>query len=397
MKVALICKECGSKFMLEESAAKCTTKCPICAAPLSESDIVRTNEDVTLDGVGQGNAADDCTHVAPLVQQTQVDAEPVVDNHNPADDFEISVGKLKKYKGAGGEVVIPKGVFAIEPKAFFNCKSITSLVVTDGVRTIGDKAFFGCDNLTEVTLPDSVTVIGEGVFIGLKLQKINVDARNKTYCSVDGDLYTKDKKTLVQACAGKSAATVMLPAETRRVGAYAFFDCRNLQKIILPESVVEIGAHAFYNCIRLQQIDNSAGLRVIGEGAFAWCKKLCDYTIPEGCLEIGVKAFEHCVNLERVFISASVVKIGMGAFLDCLSLEKACFALRSGWFAQGESVSQTILSNEKKAAKLLRETYVGMTWTFGTNDPNKGTLGKGSSKKSSSFNNDLRDFIGKSL
>jgi hypothetical protein len=200
---------------------------------------------------------------------------------------------------------------------------------------------------------------------------------------------------VLQVCAGKSLSTMMLPAETKKIAPYAFFDCRNLQKIILPEAVQEIGAHAFYNCLKLHQIDNSSGLRSIGVGAFAWCKKLCEFTVPENCSLIEEKAFEHCSCLEQVFISSGVTKIGIGAFMDCVSLEKVCFAIRNGWYADGESVSQTILSNEKKAAKLLRETYVGMTWTFGKNIGKKD--GKSAAKKESAFNNDLRDLVGKSF
>lgn len=401
MKVAVFCKECNSKLMLDEALVETIEKCPVCGASFrsgapavagTSTESKNTCSGVVVEWSANG---DDCGHVAPLVQEMQVDAEPVVDNNNPNDDFEIVLGRLRKYKGAGGNVTIPKNVVAIDAKAFFNCKTIQKLIVSDGVRTIGDKAFFGCDSLVEVSIPDSVTSIGEGVFIGSKLQGINVDERNRTYCSIDGDLYTKDKTTLLQVCAGKSTAAMMLPAGVKKIAPYAFFDCKNLQKIILPESVQEIGAHAFYNCLKLHQIDNSSGLRTIGVGAFAWCKKLCEFTVPENCTIIEEKAFEHCSCLEHVFISSGVTKIGVGAFLDCISLQKACFAIRGGWFADGESVSQTILSNEKKAAKLLRETYVGMTWTYGKNVSKK--EGRASAKKESIFGNDLRELVGRNL
>lgn len=381
MKVVVFCKECNSKLMLEESVAETIEKCPVCGAAFRGGGAPQPAQ----------NGGVECTHEAPLVKETKVDAAPVVDNNNPNDDFDILLGRLRKYKGAGGNVVIPRGVFSIDPKAFFNCKSIQTLVVQEGVQKIGEKAFFGCDNLVEVSLPSSVTIIGEGAFIGSKLQGISVDSRNKTYCSIDGDLYTKDKMTIVQSCAGKATACVMLPAETKKIAPYAFFDCRNLQKIILPEGVNEIGAHAFYNCLRLQQIDNSMKLRSIGEGAFAWCKKLMEFTVPDACQTIGAKAFEHCSNLEHVFISAGVNSIGIGAFLDCISLDKACFALRGSWFVDGESVSQTLLSNDKKAARLLRETFVGMTWTYGETASKKG---KASGSKESAFERDLRNLVG---
>ena len=391
MKVVVFCKGCDSKLMLEESVAETIEKCPICGASFRSAATVQSADHAEH---SHDCGSVDCSHVAPLVQETQVETAPVEDNNNPNDDFDIVFGRLRKYKGAGGNVVIPRGVFSIDAKAFFNCKTIQTLVIPEGVQKIGDKAFFGCDALVEVALPASVTSIGEAAFIGSKLQGISVDSRNKAYCSLDGDLYTKDKSVIVQACAGKTGASVMLPSGVRKIGPYAFFDCRNLQKIIMPETVREIGAHAFYNCLRLHDIDHSMALREIGDGAFAWCKKLCEFTVPESCHTIGEKAFEHCANLEHVFISSGVVQIGVGAFLECISLQKACFALRGGWFADGESIAQTMLSNDKKAAKLLRETFVGMTWTYGKDVSRKTRDNAG---RENAFASDLRELLGKKL
>ena len=40
------------------------------------------------------------------------------------EDFIIVGGMLKKYNGAGGDVVIPEGVTEIGDNAFFGCTSI---------------------------------------------------------------------------------------------------------------------------------------------------------------------------------------------------------------------------------------------------------------------------------
>ena len=48
--------------------------------------------------------------------------------------------------------------------AFYNCYSLTSVVIPDSVTSISSGAFSSCDSLTNVTIPDSVTSIGDWAF-----------------------------------------------------------------------------------------------------------------------------------------------------------------------------------------------------------------------------------------
>ena len=59
-------------------------------------------------------------------------------------DFVIKKNILTKYKGAGGNVIIPDGVTGIGDSAFFRCDNLTSVTIPDGVTSIGDSAFFLC-------------------------------------------------------------------------------------------------------------------------------------------------------------------------------------------------------------------------------------------------------------
>ena len=58
-----------------------------------------------------------------------------------AKDFLIKNGVLKKYKGDGGDVIVPEGVFAIGDNAFKDCEDLVSVVLPAGVTVIGDRAF----------------------------------------------------------------------------------------------------------------------------------------------------------------------------------------------------------------------------------------------------------------
>ena len=63
-------------------------------------------------------------------------------------------------------LVIPDGVEKINPYAFKECASLTSVTIGNSVKWIGDSAFGWCSKLTSVTIGNSVTSIGEYAFCG---------------------------------------------------------------------------------------------------------------------------------------------------------------------------------------------------------------------------------------
>ncbi len=66
-------------------------------------------------------------------------------------DFEVSPdGVLAKYRGAGGDVVIPEGVTGIGDYAFSFCESMTGVTIPDSVTSIGKSAFSMCKALKDV-------------------------------------------------------------------------------------------------------------------------------------------------------------------------------------------------------------------------------------------------------
>ena len=81
-------------------------------------------------------------------------------------DFEMSDdGYFVKYRGEGGDVVIPQGAFLIGNSAFEGCVGLKSVKIPSSVKIICKDAFKDCVNLEEVEMPLSM----------LKLIMPNVD------------------------------------------------------------------------------------------------------------------------------------------------------------------------------------------------------------------------------
>ena len=128
-------------------------------------------------------------------------------------------------------------------------------LIPDSVTNIGEGAFSGCYALEGVVIPANVTSIGAGPFFGCaELESIAVDANNQNYCSFNGDLYTKDKTSLVQYSTGKKNLTFEVPESVINIGDYAFRESEYISRIIIPKSTTYIGKAAFKDCNNLTDV-----------------------------------------------------------------------------------------------------------------------------------------------
>ena len=123
-------------------------------------------------------------------------------------------------------VTIPTGITSIgggmQISAFSNCKKLTNIEIPDSVKTIGyyafsectslasitfsensqltkidSSAFSGCTSLTSIKIPAGVTDISGSAFADSGIVTIDVEEANTVYCSIDGIVYSKDTKTLM--------------------------------------------------------------------------------------------------------------------------------------------------------------------------------------------------------
>ena len=105
------------------------------------------------------------------------------------DEFGVKYSKdwkrlLKAPSRLKGEYSIRKGVKVIGDRAFYACKSLTSINIPNSVTYIGNHAFRGCKTLTCINIPNSVTNIGNEAFSGC-IYNHRTTKTNQKYPSVN--------------------------------------------------------------------------------------------------------------------------------------------------------------------------------------------------------------------
>ncbi len=249
------------------------------------------------------------------------------------------------------EFAVPDGVKKIENCAFGDGRSLVRITLPNSVTELCIDVFAYCVNLEYANIPDSVTVLSDGVFVGCSsITNISVGGNNTLYSSIDGHLYSKDGKTLIQFAGGKAKTNsgfvvpdgvehiatkafmgaeylqyVTLPDGVKSIGSYAFRAAWRLRSINIPEGVTSIGKYAFYNCVHLKNISIPDSVTSIGEYVFQGCGEIQNVTIGNGVTSIPNYAFRNCYAITSVTLGNSVKSIGVEAFNGCSKLTGISF------------------------------------------------------------------------
>lgn len=309
-------------------------------------------------------------------------------------------------------IVLPNSVKTIGNGAFFACALLSDVQLGNGLTRIETGAFTLCPSLESIVLPDSLTVIdnsafamtglstikigagltdiGASAFTGCPLTLIDVSSSNEKYSALDGNLYTKDGKTLIQYAIGKTDTSFTVPNTVKHIESSAFAYAQYLVTVTISDGVETIGDDALAYCSALTTVNISSTVNEIsdtafyqsgaltsiqvseynatyatidgnlyskdqtvlvqyaigknetsfivpstvekiGKLAFAYATKLESVSLPAGLKDIDSSAFINCTSLSSIKIPASVKHIGASAFAGCTSLQSATFENIQGW------------------------------------------------------------------
>lgn len=252
-----------------------------------------------------------------------------------------------------GDIVIPKtievnnetyAVVSICGSAFYECFTLTSVVIPEGIETIGNDSFFRCSSLKSITIPSSVTTIGSQAFACCK----NIESLilEEGLISI-GDNAFRECKSIKSVIIPNSVTTIKWSAFSQcqmenltigsgitdvELGTFGspekvtfrcanikswFYECESLKEVIIDEGVTSIGGGAlgaFFGCNNLLSVTIGNSVTSIGDDAFGNCQKLSSVNISDGVISIGNYAFFGCNNLSSITIPSSVTHIGEEAF-----------------------------------------------------------------------------------
>lgn len=243
--------------------------------------------------------------------------------------YKLSNGIVVKSVGAGAfrgnhnitKLTIEPGIKTISSQAFRACSSITDITIHEGVTSLGEYAFSGCNAVKTMVLPASLTSIDYNSLGSLSsLVNIDVADSNSKFLDYNGDLYTKDRKTLLRYCSGKAESSFVVPSEVTVIGPNAFNDSDNLESITLSSGLKSIQINGLADCSSLQSINLPKSLQYIGDRAFNYCTAITEITIPANVQSLGVGVFGNCTGLRQAFFSEGVDVVGESMFYNCTNL-----------------------------------------------------------------------------
>ena len=212
--------------------------------------------------------------------------------------------------------------------------------IPSSFSTIGKGALGYCPALTSLTIPASVTSVEEDAFKGCDFTSVNflnwnAWMNNVTLANLHSNPYLNGN-----AYAGGIPVKVSeWPEGMTEIGDYVLAGIKFNDDIYLPPTLRRIGAYSFYNQKEIFFVELPASLKSIGESAFMFCA-LNKIALPSALTSLGKMAFAH----QATFYKTSPA---MHKSLTSLSIGSALETIPEGAFA-GHNLIQLNLSEGLK-------------------------------------------------
>lgn len=163
---------------------------------------------------------------------------------------------------------------------------------------------------------------------------------------------------------------IVIPASVKVVQGSAFFDCKNLTKVVFESECMDAVHGCFQNCVKLQSIVFPKKLKEgMSYDMFRGCTSLTNVTLPDNLQSIPSHMFCGCKSLKSISIPMSVKKIDDSAFDDCpittLSIP-GVNEIDEGTFSDCKTLKALKINSTLKA-KLIEDNFWLYVTNFGDN------------------------------
>ena len=169
----------------------------------------------------------------------------------------ISRGAFQSCSGLTGILVLPDSITSVEGWAFYDDKFTGELNLPKNLENLGEAAFGKNTNFSnsKIVIPASLKKIGidcefSGVNLGIsthdfynfganvrKFEAFEVESGNENFTSIDGVLYTKDKKRLVSYPRNKKDSTYEIQEGIITLDELSFASNMTVKTVIFPDSL----------------------------------------------------------------------------------------------------------------------------------------------------------------
>ncbi len=292
--------------------------------------------------------------------------------------------------------------------------TIPNTIADATVTAISDNAFKDCSNVTRINIPSSVNFIGDKVFVGCSsLERFEVAEDNQNYCSLNGILYSKDKKKII--CTPENQVLVLTVNYTYSTGETAFesivkelkagdsynipvpeieWHSVNRETVFgtMPDTDLTVDVIYYENAkINSGKCNDNITWTLYADGSliFRGTGNMPDFEsgntpwhlealsinavyIDPRIENIGAYAFEDLSRLTFIDYGYSISSIGEYAFSGCTSLKSIALPetvteIKEGAFYGCTGLKSVVLSEEV--------TYIGDNAFFGCNELVQVTMG----------------------
>ena len=196
------------------------------------------------------------------------------------------------------EEINGKQVTSIQMRAFYNNKTLKTVILPDGLLTIGTAAFMGCTSLTNINLPESLLTIADGAFSGCtKLKDISIpsDTRVEGF-SFENTPWLEEQRAISPLVFVNSVLLdgITCTGEAMIYSKITFTD-ETTSTSEVPSQVTEIASYAFAGS-EVTSVDIPESVDTIGEYAFVGCNNMNSIYIPSTVTTIGNQALGYTIN-----------------------------------------------------------------------------------------------------